>query len=126
MPKEDWTNEEYNSQWIYVNGHNHRNQFFVDEQRTVYSDNQIGYQNYGSIGLKYFLTDKTMDIFIDYPDGIHKITREQYLAFNRGKLIYIRFNRADGQIFMLKNAGMYCFLFENEKGQSYPLNDIKS
>lgn len=116
MPKEDWTNEDYNSQWIYVNGHNHRNQFFVDDQRTVYSDNQIGYQNYGSIGLKYFLTDKTMDIFIDYPDGIHKITREQYLAFNRGKLIYIRFNRADGKIFMLKNAGMYCFLFENEKG----------
>lgn len=114
-PMENWSKRIYNPNWIYVNGHTHRNHFFCNEEKTVYADNQIGYHNYGSIGLKFFYLQKSFDIFCDYPDGIYPISREQYLSFNKGMQIRMNFNRTDGQIHMLKRSGIYCFIYENEK-----------
>ena len=48
-----WTEERYNKQWIYVSGHTHQNEYYNDEEKEVYSDNQIGYASM-NIYLKYF------------------------------------------------------------------------
>lgn len=120
-PKDDWSNDDYNRNWIYVNGHTHRNEYYCSDEKTVYADNQIGYYS-GSVGLKYFKTSKTYDIFKYYADGTYIISREQYLSFNRGVGINVTFNRI-GKVHMLKNSGVYCFIFENtETGKFYLLN----
>lgn len=120
-PKENWSNEDYNRNWIYVNGHTHRNDYCCDEKKTFYSDNQIGYYS-TSIGLKHFKISRVYDIFKYYPDGIYYISREQYLDFNRGVQIKVTFNRT-GTIHMLKNNNVYCFILENQNtGKIYLLN----
>lgn len=120
-PKENWSNEDYNRNWIYVNGHTHRNDYCCDEEKTFYSDNQIGYYS-TSIGLKHFKLSRVYDIFKYYPDGVYSISREQYLDFNRGVEIKVTFNRT-GTIHMLKNNNVYCFIFENQNtGKKYLLN----
>lgn len=110
-PKEDWSNDDYNGSWIYVNGHTHRNDYCCNEGKTLYSDNQIGYYS-TNIGLKNFDLSRIYDIFRYYPDGIYIISREQYLDFNRGVEIKATFNRM-GKIHMLKSNNLYCFMFEN-------------
>lgn len=126
-PKSNWSKQAYNSNWVYVNGHTHRNLYYCDEKRTVYADNQIGYYHRNSVGLKFFRLPKTYDIFKCYSDGIYTISREQYLEFNRGQQISVSFNRNGGRIQMLKHSGIYCFVYENDSGK-YLLNggSIKS
>ncbi|MBT2639446.1 DUF4116 domain-containing protein [Bacillus sp. ISL-39] len=120
-PKENWSNEDYNRNWIYVNGHTHRNDYCCDEEKTFYSDNQVGYYS-TNIGLKHFKLSKVYDIFKYYPDGIYPISREQYLDFNRGVNIKVTFNRT-GNIHMLKDNNVYCFILENQNtGKIYLLN----
>lgn len=120
-PKENWSNEDYNRNWIYVNGHTHRNDYCCDEEKTFYSDNQVGYYS-TNMGLKHFKLSKVYDIFKYYPDGIYPISREHYLDFNRGVNIKVTFNRT-GNIHMLKNNNVYCFILENQNtGKIYLLN----
>ncbi|MBS6798466.1 MAG: DUF4116 domain-containing protein [Firmicutes bacterium] len=107
--KEDWNTESHNPHWIYLNGHNHRNFYEINEKRTIYADNQIGYR-VKDIGLKYFYCDNDYDIFDYYQDGVYEITTEQYIDFNRGKLIPMSFRRKDGTIYMLKRGSIYLFL----------------
>ncbi|MCH5265387.1 MAG: DUF4116 domain-containing protein [Lachnospiraceae bacterium] len=109
VKKGDWNAETHNPHWIYLNGHNHRNFYEVNDRRTIYADNQIGYRA-KNIGLKYFYCANDYDIFAYYQDGIHEITREQYIDFNRGKLVSMSFNREDGTIYMLKRNSVYLFL----------------
>jgi len=110
-PKADWSADSYNPNWIYVSGHTHRNEFWQDDEKTVYSDNQIGYHS-TSVGLKSFNLTSIYDIFRYFSDGKHAISRDQYLEFNRGMRISMTFNR-DGRIHMLKKAGVYCFIYES-------------
>lgn len=122
MPKEDWSNENYQSDWSYVNGHTHINRLILDDEKTVYADNQIGYFNQ-QIGLKSFDINKAYDLFQEYPNGIYSISKKQYVDFYRGKRISMTFNRKNGHILMLKRAGMYCFIFLNLKNDRlYLLN----
>lgn len=79
-PKDNWTKRQYNSNWIYVNGHTHHNDYICNDEATIYSDNQIGYYS-NSIGLKHFLTSRSYDVFMYYDEGIYEITREQYFRF---------------------------------------------
>lgn len=123
-PKENWSNEDYNRNWIYVNGHTHRNDYCSDERKTFYSDNQIGYYS-TNVGLKHFKLSRVYDIFKYYPDGIYSISREQYLDFNRGIEIKVTFN-GTGTIHMLKNNNVYCFILEKQKPEKiYLLNGGK-
>lgn len=122
-PKEDWSQEKtYNSNWIYINGHTHKNYYVQDEEKTIYADNQIGYfsMNYN---LKYFKLNKDYNIFKDYSDGIHLISKEQYLDFNYGIGIRLSFSREYNEIIMLKNNGYFLFLAQNaDKSRLYLLN----
>lgn len=121
MPKSDWSDQEYNRYWIYVNGHTHKNEYSCDESKKVYADNQIGYRSI-TMGLKYFKLATEYDIFQYLTDGIYQISREKYLGFNRGVGISTTFNRVDGQIYMLKRDGIYCFLYKRLTGTVYLLN----
>ena len=108
MKKWDWNEDSHNSNWIYVNGHDHHNYFDISSKRVIYADNQIGYKT-ETIGLKYFYIDNEYDIFAYLEDGIHEITKSQYLDFNKGKLVQMSFRREDGQIYMIKRNGSYMF-----------------
>ena len=120
-PKDNWSTEDYNKNWIYVSGHTHRNEFFCTTEKTVYSDNQIGYEN-TSIGLKFFEVENKADVLRYYEDGIYKITRAQYLKFYRGLNVgSIDFNVVEGIIYMLKRDSLYMFLYLNEKEKLYLL-----
>lgn len=121
-PKNNWSTNEYNSNWIYVNGHTHKNIYKLDDQCTLYADNQIGYTSM-SMGLKYFKISKNYDTFKYFGDGIYKITSDQYVEFNYGLGIRFKFSRDTGAIIMLKRKGVYCFLFKQaNKNNLYLLN----
>ena len=121
-PLSDWSKDaEPHVGFIYVNGHTHVNHFIENEIVRVYADNQVGY--YGkSTYPKYFYVDREYDLFVDYEDGIHSISRGQYIDFCRGKGIVMSFNRYFEHLFLLKRDGYYCFLMENEKHQLSILN----
>lgn len=108
MQKWDWNADSHNPNWIYVNGHDHRNYFDISSKKVVYADNQIGYKT-ETLGLKYFYIDNEYDIFSYLEDGIHEITKSQYLDFNKGKMVQMSFGREDGQIYMIKKNGKYMF-----------------
>ena len=110
MRKDDWSEAPYIPCWTYINGHNHRNYYEVNDQRKIYADNQIGYHT-ENVGLKYFYTDNEYDIFANYADGIYEISTAQYTDFNRGKRIYCNFSRSGIKIHMLKKNGQYMFLY---------------
>ena len=107
--KPDWNANAHNPNWIYVNGHSHRNFYEANDRRKIYADNQIGYKAV-KMGLKYFYCDNDYDIFAYYQDGIYEITKEQYIDFNRGKQVTMSFKRNDGTIYMLKKDNIYLFL----------------
>ena len=115
MPKIDWSgNNDFVKNWVYVSGHTHRNYYFDDGECRFYADNQIGYYN-RNFSMKSFYIEYTYDVFAYYKDGIYKITKEQYIEFNRGKNINMEYNR-DGDIYMLKKNGYYCFIKPSIKG----------
>ncbi|MBO4946380.1 MAG: metallophosphoesterase [Lachnospiraceae bacterium] len=116
MPKKDWSvNEKRYKDFVYVSGHNHRNEFYDDGTYRIYSDNQVGYKNVG-IHLKNFLIGNKYDFFSDYDDGIYEITGEQYNDFYRGKNIYMNFTRKVNVLYMLKKKGYYCFIHKTKTG----------
>lgn len=115
-PKKDWSNsEEYMKNWVYVSGHTHRNYFHDDGEYRIYSDNQLGYK-YKKAFVKSFYIEYDYDIFSDYENGIYNITKEQYHDFHRGKNIRMDYNR-EGEIFMLKKNGYYCFIKPTARGK---------
>lgn len=121
-PKEDWCKEATpDGNLIYVSGHTHKNFYYDDGEFRVYSDNQIGYYNENP-HLKTFLMDNDYDCFSDYADGIHKITREQYIDFYRGKNKAMTFTHDIYVLHMLKKNGYYCFIQESPTGRLQILN----
>ena len=120
MPFTDWCNDKYQPGWIYVNGHNHRNEFFISHEKTVFADNQIGYSN-SNIALKRFNLTSNYDVFNNWKDGIYKINREEYLDFCKGLGINLNFNSRDGNVIMLKREGSYLFLYKKDNGKLYLL-----
>lgn len=106
--KNDWSSQPYNKNWIYLNGHTHHNFIDISEERTVYADNQIGYKS-NNIGLKYFYCDNDYDVFAGFEDGIHKISRTQFIEFHLGKNIPTQYRNDDGTFYMLKRNGTYMF-----------------
>lgn len=109
MQKEDWLSGEFIGNWIYVSGHTHKNALIVNNDVTLYADNQVGYNN-TRFGLKSFPLSINYDIFLFFDDGIHEISRMQYSEFHRGLGIQMQLNRTGIKIFMLKRKGIYCFL----------------
>lgn len=108
IPKEDWSDTEYEKNWIYLNGHTHINKVLNNNDVKLYSDNQIGYYR-KSFGLKYILTSSTYNIFETYKDGIYEIDRNQYMEFYIGIGLGVTFNRKYYKIYMIKKNLSFCF-----------------
>ena len=110
----DWSDARYNPKWIYVSGHTHQNMFLLqDDGTSVFSDNQVGYKP-----KPWHLNGFTVDVhrydpFKDYPDGIHQITREQYVEFNRCQGIMMQSMKHTGDLYALKYDGVYMFVLES-------------
>lgn len=122
MPLEDWSSDkEHKPKFVYISGHNHRNYFFDNGIKRIYSDNQIGYHQ-KDVHLKkvYFNTD--YDYFTKYTDGIYEITRNDYINFYRGLNEQISFNRDFKKIFMIKKRKTYMFLAKTQKDRMCILN----
>ena len=113
-PVSDWSKEDYNPNWIYVNGHTHRNSIVRDEETgvTVLADNQVGYQP-RKWKLNRFTLDGVYNPFVGYADGIYPITSEQFADFNNGRGIVSEGCHYSGQIFVLIKNNYYLFLIES-------------
>ncbi len=119
-PKQDWSKDNYNPNWIYINGHTHRNVYEKNQSVQLYADNQIGYYNENII-LKRIDYSIKCNIFADFEEGIHKISLEQYLYFYR-KMGYSITCNLTGEFNLLKKNNIYMFVYKNEKGKLYILN----
>ena len=123
-PKQDWSKDTYNPDWIYINGHTHRNVYEKNQNKQLYADNQIGYYN-ENISLKRIDYSLKCNIFADYEDGIHRITLDQYLQFYR-KMGYSITCKLTGEFNLLKKNNIYMFVYKNEKGNLYIMNGGKN
>lgn len=111
----DWSPNRYNPNWVYINGHTHVNTLIRDDDgTTVLSDNQIGYEPQ-RWRLKGFIRSGSYDPLASMPDGIHEITRGEYLDFNIGHSVYMPDFKRSGKIFALKRNGLYMFFLDNGK-----------
>lgn len=120
-PKKDWANDNFNPNWIYVNGHTHINTYCKDNEKVLYADNQLGYYN-EDICLKRIDFSIKCNIFQYYKDGIYEIDTKIYKEFYF-KLGYpIDCNIKDGTIYLLKRYNNYIFLYKNNKNIIYLLN----
>lgn len=114
-------NKDYIKNWVYVNGHTHRNYYYDDGECRIYADNQLGYEN-NKIFLKKFSIEYDYDLFSDYEDGIYEITRDEYNSFYRGKKSITMTYTRSGYIYMLKKKGYYCFIKPNSSNGLSILN----
>lgn len=121
MSMKDWTLKEYTKGFVYVSGHNHRNYYFDDGVKRIYSDNQIGYKS-KSVQMKRLSISMDYDWFFDYKDGIHEITKADYENFYRGIGEILTFNRQFSKLHMLKREGTYMFIMTSLKGTMQILN----
>lgn len=111
-PKECWSKEPYVANWIYVNGHTHKNIEIVTDKKKVFADNQIGYHN-EKVQLKSFSIFRNKELFYEHlENGIHEITVSQYREFNRSKGIYCHVTAGIGTILLLKKKKKYMFLLK--------------
>ncbi len=125
MKLKDWCKEErIQSEFVYVSGHDHRNFFFDDGSTRIYADNQVGYYQQ-ACRFKSFKIKYDYDYFQDYEDGIHEITRREYLDFYQGINMSLTYNRDSNKLYMLKKNGYYCFIECNSSGKLLILNGGK-
>lgn len=109
-PVSDWTDEPVNPNWIYVNGHTHRNALFG---KNVLSDNQVG-KKPSRWRLNGFSVDDVQSPFINMEDGIHEISNETYKLFNAERYIATTGCNYPGKIFALKRKELYMFILQSE------------
>lgn len=122
MPKSDWTSDsDYRDGIVYIHGHTHRNIFHDDGFSRLYADNQVGYAA-KTFGMKNLFISNDYDLMADYADGVHEISREQYIGFYRGHNLEITFRRSFSTLYMLKKKGWYCFVINTKKNQLLLLN----
>lgn len=115
MPKDCWSKKPYVSGWTYVNGHTHMNTVLNSDGAFIFSDNQVGYDK-NEIKLKRFPAKPGFDIFKSFKDGIHEISRKQFLIFHHNMAINCTFTR-EGKVYLLKREGLYMFIFKNKKNK---------
>lgn len=109
---EDWTTDAPNKGWVYVNGHTHQNGLVKTEDGvTVLYDNQVGYKP-KKWHLNQFSLERYYDPFETWADGIYQITPQQYMDFNAGRGIQMEYFRQQGDIYALKQKGIYMFMLQ--------------
>lgn len=120
-PLENWSENIFNPNYIYLSGHTHHNTFCMSSEKIMFADNQVGYYS-DDYALRYFLISGTYNSFINYPDGIHKITYEQYIDFNIGKNVRLKMKNDGKQIILLKKGCTHMFVYYNASHKLVLLN----
>lgn len=109
----DWLSVDVNPNWIYINGHTHQNSLIrKPDGTTVLSDNQVGYKP-TKWKLNSFTVAGWYDPFKDMENGIHEITSDDYMDFNRGRGISSNGCKYPGKIFVLKKNELYMFALQS-------------
>lgn len=109
---EDWTADAPHPGWVYVNGHTHQNGLVKTEDGVaVLYDNQVGYTP-KRWHLNQFSLEQYYDPFEAWADGIYQITPQQYMDFNAGRGIQMEYFRQQGDIYALKQKGIYMFMLQ--------------
>ncbi|QOY60418.1 DUF4116 domain-containing protein [Thermophilibacter immobilis] len=112
-PVHDWSDVALNPNWVYVNGHTHRNVILrKNDGTTVLSNNQVGYEP-REWHFDELVVRGRYDPFEEWPDGIYEITAAQYEDFSRGRGISMDPFKRKGTIWMLKCDGTYMFVFSS-------------
>lgn len=113
---EDWTADAPHPGWVYVSGHTHQNGLVKTEDGvTVLYDNQVGYKP-KKWHLNQFSLERYYDPFEAWADGIYRITPQQYMDFNAGRGIQMEYFRQQGDIYALKQKGIYMFMLQHGIG----------
>ena len=68
------------------------------------------------------IAKKKANPLLKYRDGIHEITKKNYVAFYRSIEERITFNRSFEKLFMIKKEEIYMFLMSGKKGKLLLLN----
>ena len=108
---------------IYFSGHNHHNEYIRKEDRVLYADNQIGYEN-NNICFKEATTGLIPNPYSELNDGLYQTSVEDYLKFYRylgeyvgdGTLLYRRCE--NGTLYVVKRRGYYGFFIISTKKKS--------
>lgn len=112
-PVQDWLSGTPKRNWVYVNGHTHRNGMILEDGGpAILFDNQVGYEP-KAWQLKSIELELRYDPFEKWEDGIYSISSLQYREFNRGRGIFSEFNRA-GTPYVAKHSGLYMFFLERD------------
>ena len=111
-PPQDWCDGRLCSNWIYVCGHTHRNSFDCPQDGPVIlNDNQMGFSP-----CKWKLKAFAVDSYHEYdplrylPDGINRITADEYINFLRSSGIGIQSYSRQGTVYAVKHDSAYMFL----------------
>ncbi len=109
---EDWTADAPHPGWVYVSGHTHQNGMIkTADGVAVFYDNQVGYTP-KRWHLNQFSLEQYYDPFEAWADGIYQITPQQYMDFNAGRGIQMEYFRQQGDIYALKQKGIYMFMLQ--------------
>ena len=125
-PMHDWSGQQYHPGWIYISGHTHQNFRSLDWNGAIrLEDNQLGYQAKDVKLKKFVLNHETYDPLVELPDGIHTISKVEYLDYNQAhKIVIPRFGH-NGEIIALKKNLWYMFLLR-KNGYLYILDGAKT
>lgn len=116
-------NNAFEKEAIYFSGHNHRNEYMRREDKVLYADNQVGYEN-SNIVFKEATTGLIINPYSGMNDGLYQTTVEDYLKFYRylgefvgdGTLLYRRCK--NGTLYVVKRKGYYGFFIISTKKDS--------
>lgn len=116
-------NNAFEREAIYFSGHNHCNEYVRKEDKVLFADNQVGYEN-NNIMFKEATTGLIINPYSELKDGLYKTTVEDYLKFYRylgeyvgdGILLYNRCK--NGTLCIVKSKGYYGFFILSKKGIS--------
>ncbi len=119
MPASFWGDGSLVPGWTYLGGHTHINQLSYRDGARAYYDNQVGYSRKSMYFNRFYTCIR--NYYCDLlPDGIHKISRDDYYDFYRSRDTTMVCNR-EGQFIMLKRKGWHMFLLERGRSELFIL-----
>ena len=125
-PMRDWSKQPYNGNWIYISGHTHKNVMSIKKNGAiVLENNQFGYCGKFCRFKKLVLNHAVYDPLCDLENGIHEISKLQYLDFMYIRKIPIPEMKRTGKFWAIKKEEIYLFILETN-GKSYILNGAQA
>lgn len=110
---------------IYINGHNHKNYLYHDDEHNIhtFADNQIGYHASKVQFKEAYIYDR-FNPFAMHGDGYHEINSSDYLRFydfmrekiSGNGLVERLLKTQDAHFYMIKHKGFYGFFVISPKG----------